>query len=189
MTLSPTRMAGQPAYGNSYPGPRACTALQQDWWYDGRRDVIASTQAALDYLDKLQQQFDGDWLLALAAYNSGEGTVGRAITKNRKAGKPTDFWHLDLPPETSAYVPKLLAISAMVANPQKYGISLEPLPAQAGFEVVPTGGQLDLAVAAELAGMETDELHRLNPGFNRWATRPDGPHRLAIPADKAPDFQ
>jgi membrane-bound lytic murein transglycosylase D len=171
------------------PGTARLYGLQQDWWYDGRRDVIASTQAALDYLDKLQQQFDGDWLLALAAYNSGGGTVSKAITKNRKAGKPTDFWHLKLPPETAAYVPKLLAISAIVANPQKYGINLEPLPAQAGFEVVPTGGQLDLAVAAELAGIETDELHRLNPGFNRWATRPDGPHRLAIPADKAPDFR
>ncbi len=171
------------------PGTARMYGLQQDWWYDGRRDVIASTQAALDYLDRLQQEFDGDWLLALAAYNSGEGTVGRAIRKNRKAGKPTDFWHLDLPPETSAYVPKLLAISAMVANPKKYGISLEPLPAQAGFEVVATDAQLDLAVAAELAGMETDELQRLNPGFNRWATHPDGPHRLAIPADKAADFQ
>jgi peptidoglycan lytic transglycosylase D len=151
--------------------------------------VIASTRAALDYLDKLQQQFDGDWLLALAAYNSGEGTVARALSKNRKAGKPADFWHLDLPPETAAYVPKLLAISAVVANPGKYGISLESLPAQATFEVIPTGGQLDLAVAAELAGLETDELYRLNPGFNRWATPPGGPHRLAIPADKAEVFR
>jgi len=171
------------------PGTARMYGLQQDWWYDGRRDVIASTQAALDYLDRLQREFDGDWLLALAAYNSGEGTVGRAISKNRKAGKPADFWHLDLPPETSTYVPKLLAISAVVASPEKYGISLEPLPAQAVFEVVPTGGQLDLAVAAELAGMGTDELHRLNPGFNRWATHPDGPHRLAIPADKAATFR
>jgi len=171
------------------PGTARMYGLQQDWWYDGRRDVIASTQAALNYLDRLQQQFDGDWLLALAAYNSGEGTVSRAISKNRKAGKLADFWHLDLPPETSAYVPKLLAISAVVASPGKYGISLEPLPTQAIFEVVPTGGQLDLAVAAELAGMKTDELHRLNPGFNRWATHPDGPHRLAIPADKEAIFR
>jgi membrane-bound lytic murein transglycosylase D len=171
------------------PGTARMFGLQQNWWYDGRRDVVASTQAALDYLDKLQQEFDGDWLLALAAYNSGEGTVGRAIRKNRKAGKPVDFWHLDLPPETSVYVPKLLAISAMVANPEKYGITLDPLPAQSGFEVVATGGQLDLAVAAELAGLETDELHRLNPGFNRWATPPNGPHRLAIPADKVMDFR
>ena len=171
------------------PGTGRMFGLRQDWWYDGRRDVVASTQAALDYLDKLQQEFDGDWLLALAAYNSGEGTVGRAISNNRKAGKPLDFWHLDLPPETSVYVPKLLAISAMVANPEKYGINLEPLPAQPGFEVVATGGQLDLAVAAELAGLETDELYRLNPGFNRWATHPDGPHRLAIPADKVMNFR
>jgi membrane-bound lytic murein transglycosylase D len=171
------------------PGTARMYGLQQDWWYDGRRDVIASTRAALNYLDRLQQQFDGDWLLALAAYNSGEGTVSRAISKNRKAGKPADFWHLDLPPETSAYVPKLLAISTVVASPEKYGISLEPLPARAMFEVVPTGGQLDLAVAAELAGLDTDELYRLNPGFNRWATHPDGPHRLAIPTDRAAEFR
>jgi membrane-bound lytic murein transglycosylase D len=171
------------------PGTARMYGLQQNWWYDGRRDVVASTRAALDYLDKLHQEFEGDWLLALAAYNSGEGTVGKAISKNRMAGKPLDFWHLDLPPETSIYVPKLLAISAMVANPGKYGIELEPLPAQPEFEVVATGGQLDLAVAAELAGLETDELYRLNPGYNRWATHPDGPHRLAIPADKAADFR
>jgi membrane-bound lytic murein transglycosylase D len=171
------------------PGTARMYGLKQDWWYDGRRDVIASTRAALDYLDKLQQKFDGDWLLALAAYNSGEGTVARAMEKNRRAGKPTDFWDLKLPEETSAYVPKLLAISAMVANPEKYPIKLDPLPVQAGFEVIPTGGQLDLAVAAELAGLETDELHRLNPGYNRWATHPEGPHRLAIPVDKAEDFR
>jgi len=171
------------------PGTGRMYGLQQDWWYDGRRDVIASTQAALDYLDRLQQKFDGDWLLALAAYNSGEGTVGKAIARNRKAGKPADFWHLELPSETSAYVPKLLAISAIVENPGKYGISLEPLPLQAGFEIIPTGSQLDLAVAAELAGLETDELYRLNPGFNRWATHPDGPHQLVIPTGKAADFR
>jgi membrane-bound lytic murein transglycosylase D len=163
--------------------------LQQDWWYDGRRDVIASTQAALDYLERLQRQFDGDWLLALAAYNSGAGTVSKAIRRNRKEGKPADFWHLVLPPETSDYVPKLLAISAVVAQPDTYGISLEPLPVQAMFEVVPTGGQLDLAVAAELAGLDMEELHRLNPGFNRWATHPDGPHRLAIPTDRVSEFR
>jgi len=171
------------------PGTARMYGLRQDWWYDGRRDVIASTQAALNYLDRLQQQFDGDWLLALAAYNSGEGTVRRAISKNRKAGKPADFWHLDLPPETSAYVPKLLAISTVVANPEKYGIRLEPLPPQAMFAVVPTGGQLDLAVAAELAGVDTDELYRLNPGYNRWATHPDGPHLLAIPTDRVAEFR
>ncbi|HYQ72655.1 MAG TPA: LysM peptidoglycan-binding domain-containing protein [Gammaproteobacteria bacterium] len=171
------------------PGTARMYGLQQDWWYDGRRDVVASTRAALDYLDRLHQYFDGDWLLALAAYNSGEGTVSRAIARNRKAGKPVDFWHLELPPETSVYVPRLLAISTIVENPGKYDITLEPLPARAGFEVVGTGGQLDLAVAAELAGLETDELYRLNPGFNRWATHPDGPHQLAIPNDKAAAFR
>lgn len=171
------------------PGTARLYGLRQDWWYDGRRDVIASTRAALDYLDRLQKQFDGDWLLALAAYNAGEGTVGRAIRKNQQAGKPADFWHLDLPGETEAYVPRLLAVSAIVAKPSRYGIRLDPVETQAAFEVVNTGGQLDLAVAAELAGMEMDELYRFNPGFNRWATHPDGPHRLAVPTDRAEEFR
>jgi len=171
------------------PGTARMYGLEQDWWYDGRRDVIASTTAALDYLDKLQQEFDGDWLLALAAYNSGEGTINRAILKNRKAGKPVDFWHLKLPEETAVYVPRLLAVSAIVADPARYDIHLEAVEAQAAFELVNTGGQLDLAVAAEMAGVDMDELYRLNPGFNHWATRPDGPHCLAVPADKAEEFR
>ena len=97
--------------------------LEQDWWYDERRDVIASTDAALDYLEKLQNQFNGDWLLAFAAYNAGGGTVRNAIKRNRKAGKPTDFWNLDLSAETSAYIPKLLAISRIINDPQRYGVT------------------------------------------------------------------
>lgn len=171
------------------PGTARMYGLQQDWWYDGRRDVIDSTSAALDYLERLHREFDGDWLLALAAYNSGEGTVSRALGKNRRAGRPTDFWHLDLPSETAVYVPRLLAIGAIVSAPDHYGIELEPLANRVAFEIVDTGGQLDLAVAAELAGVELEELYRLNPGFNRWATRPDGPHRLAVPAGKAAQFR
>jgi membrane-bound lytic murein transglycosylase D len=163
--------------------------LKQDWWYDGRRDIIASTQAALDYLDHLQQEFNGDWLLALAAYNAGEGTVRNAVRRNRKAGKPVDFWHLRLPRETSAYVPKLLAISAIVKDPDKYGVQLTPVEMEPGFTVVGTHDQLDIGIAAELAGLETDEIYQLNPGFNRWATHPDGPHRLAIPVEKSDTFK
>ena len=163
--------------------------LKQDWWYDGRRDIIASTTAALDHLDKLQQQFDGDWLLALAAYNSGGGTVSRAIQKNREDGRPTDFWHLELPSETTAYVPRLLAISAIVKQPQQYGVALPPIGTAPAFAVVDTQGQLDIAVAAELAGISTEEIYRLNPGYNRWATHPDGPHQLAIPATRSSGFE
>ena len=163
--------------------------LQQDWWFDGRRDVVTSTTAALNYLEKLHQRFDGDWLLALAAYNSGEGTVSQAIRRNRKAGRPTDFWHLDLPRETSTYVPKLLAISALVAHPERYRISLLPVDAAPAFVVVDTQSQLDIAVAADLAGMDIEAFYQLNPGFNHWATHPDGPHQLAIPVEQSGLFK
>jgi membrane-bound lytic murein transglycosylase D len=163
--------------------------LNQDWWYDGRRDIVAATTAALNYLDRLQQEFDGDWLLALAAYNAGEGTVRKAVRKNRKAGKPIDFWHLKLPKETSAYVPKLLAIRAIVEHPDQYGVALAPVDMEPGFTVVDTQVQLDIGIAAELAGMETDAIYRLNPGYNRWATHPDGPHRLVVPVEKSDSFE
>lgn len=170
------------------PGTAKLYGLEQDWWYDGRRDVIASTTAALDYLDWLHDEFEGDWLLALAAYNSGSGTVRTAIRRNEKAGKPTDFWSLKLPKETAAYVPRLLAISAIVTHPARYQLALAPIDSEPVFDVVDTHGQLDIGIAAELAGMETEELYQLNPGFNRWATRPDGPHRLAIPSDRTDTF-
>ena len=102
--------------------------LRYSWWYDGRRDVVESTRAALDYLEKLHAEFSGDWLLALAAYNSGEGNVRKAIRRNRRAGKPVDFWSLQLPRETRSYVPRLLAVSAIVADPELYGLTLKPSP-------------------------------------------------------------
>jgi len=163
--------------------------LQQDWWYDGRRDVVESTQAALNYLDYLQDKFDGDWLLAVAAYNSGSGAVSKAIRKNREAGKPTDFWHLTLPKETAAYVPKLLAISHVVRHPDKYNVSFSPVEMQPAFTVVETPGQMDISVAAELAGMNTEALYLLNPGYNRWTTHPDGPHQLVIPVNHSTTFK
>jgi membrane-bound lytic murein transglycosylase D len=163
--------------------------LKQDWWYDGRRDILDSTAAALDYLQHLHKRFKGDWLLALAAYNSGEGTVSKAQRKNRKKGKPVGFWDLSLPGETRDYVPKLIALKQLVATPSVYGVKLETVPNRPFFEVVETGAQIDLAVAADLAGLELDKLYRLNPGFNQWATSPDGPHRLLIPVDQADMFR
>jgi len=170
------------------PGTGKVYGLKQNWWYDGRRDVIASTGAALDYLEKLYGDF-GDWQLALAAYNSGEGTVGRAIKRNRKAGKATDFWSLDLPRETSAYVPKLMAVADLVKQPENYNITLSPIDNSPFLTVVDVGSQIDLALAAQLAEISTDEMYQLNPGFNRWATTPDGPHRLVVPLEKADIFQ
>jgi membrane-bound lytic murein transglycosylase D len=171
------------------PGTAKRFDLKQDWWYDGRRDVVDSTRAALDYLQYLNKRFDNDWLLALAAYNSGEGTVSKAIRRNRKAGKPTDFWSLKLPGETRAYVPKLIALAELVRHPETYGIELPPLPNQAYFKSVDIGGQIDLAVAADLAGITLDSLYRLNPGFNQWATSPDGPHRILVPVNSAATFR
>lgn len=162
--------------------------LKQNWWYDGRRDVYASTHAALNYLENLNREFKGNWLHALAAYNSGSGTVRRAIRKNQKRGKPTDFWSLKLPRETQAYVPKLLALKRLVRSPQNYGITLNCIDDIPYFEAVDIKAQLDLAMAAEMAEIELDELYRLNPAFNHWATAPYGPHRLLIPVDKVETF-
>ena len=171
------------------PGTGRHWDLKQDWWYDGRRDVVASTRAALDYLQYLHDQFHGDWLLALAAYNSGGGTVTRAIERNARRGLPTDFWDLDLPTETRAYVPRLLAICNLVATQGHYGVDLPAIPNQAYLTQVDAGGQIDLATAANLAGISTQQMYLLNPGFNRWATDPDGPTTLLVPFDKQTGFQ
>ncbi|MCL6414575.1 LysM peptidoglycan-binding domain-containing protein [Aestuariirhabdus sp. Z084] len=162
--------------------------LKQNWWYDGRRDIVASTGAALDYLQQLHKRF-GDWELALAAYNSGGGTVAKALRRNRKAGKGEDFWSLSLPRETRAYVPKLIALSKLVKNPNQYNVSLPPIDNAPYFEIVDIDGQLDLAQAAQMAGLDMKGLYQLNPAFNQWATDPDGPHRLLLPVDKANDFK
>lgn len=170
------------------PGTGRLYGLKQNWWYDGRRDILASTNAALDYLQALNKTFDGDWQLALAAYNSGEGTVKKAIRYNKSRNRPTDFWHLRLPRETRAYVPKLLAISALVASPEQHGITLKQIDNTHKLAMVETGTQIDLALAAEMAGLTLDELYQLNPGFNRWATDPNGPHHLLIPVEKQEEF-
>ena len=170
-----------PATGRRY-------GLKQNWWYDGRRDVVASTRAALDYLTKLLQDFDGDRLLAVAAYNWGEGNVGRAISRNRSRGRPVDVWSLKLPRETRSHVSRLLAIASIVEDPGRYGVVLEPVPDRPYFQQVALDGQMDLGVAADLAGITLDELRRLNPGFKRGATDPGGPHRLQLPSHAVEQF-
>ena len=170
------------------PGTGERFGLKQDWWYDGRRDVIASTRAALDYLQYMHDEFFNDWLLAIAAYNCGEFRVQREVNANRAAGKPVDFFSLKLPAETRAYVPKLMAMRRLVANPEDYGLAFSPIPNEPYFARVETGGQIDLSLAAELAGMTIDEVYELNPGFHRWATDPAGPHFLLLPRDIADDF-
>jgi len=170
------------------PGTGRVYGLKQDWWYDGRRDIEAATKAALTYLEDLNKQFDGDWLLALAAYNSGQGTVKKAIRKNLKRGRTADFWSLKLPRETRAYVPKLLAISAIFKHPDNFGIQLKSVEDKPYLSKVDTGSQIDLALAAELADISVQELYTLNPAFNRWATSPDGPHSLLLPIEHAHTF-
>lgn len=163
--------------------------LTQSWWHDDRRDLIAATDAALTYLERLSKRFDGDYTLALAAYNSGGGTVSSAIRRNSNDDKPTDFWSLDLPKETRHYVPKLLALAKIFADPQAYGIELPVLANEPYFAVVETGSQLDLSKAAKLAATDIDEIYLLNPSFNRWATNPTGPHRLLVPVANAEKFR
>lgn len=162
--------------------------LDQNWWYDGRRDVLASTEAALTYLNYLHEFFDGDWLLAFAAYNAGQGTVSRAVARNEAAGRPTDYWSLSLPRETMQYVPRLLAVRDIVRDPDKYEVALMPIDNAPVITAVELEHQFDLALAAELAGIDMETLYQLNPGYNRWASAPDGPHRLLLPLSHAEQF-
>lgn len=163
--------------------------LKQTWWYDGRRDIIQSTDAALDYLEKLNKHFDGDWLLALAAYNGGEGTIMRAQKRNANKGLPTDFWSLKLRRETMEYVPKLLAVAELVRHSADYYVELWPIDNAPVVRQVDLDGQIELDVAAGLAGINRERLHQLNPGFQRWATSPDGPYHLLLPIEKADQFE
>ena len=164
--------------------------LKQNWWYDGRRDIIESTHAAISYLDSLAQEFDGDWELALAAYNAGPGRIRSAVRYNKKRKRKTDFWHLTkIRNETRNYVPKLFALRELFSHPEKYELDLIPVGNEVSYEVVELDGQIDLALAADLAGITINQLYQLNPAFNRWATAPDGPHRLLLPRDKAEQFK
>jgi membrane-bound lytic murein transglycosylase D len=183
---SPNGAAGlwqfMPATGQSL-------GLHSDWWFDKRRTVRQSTDAAMRYLAELHQRFDGDWLHALAAYNAGTGTVKRAIRKNRQRGLPTDFWSLDLPGETDMYVPRLLALAQIVSDPAAHRLALPTILDTPYFAMVDTGGQIDLNVAADLAGISVEELFELNAGHRRWTSHPDGPHVLLLPIATVDRFE
>ncbi|MEE8340136.1 MAG: LysM peptidoglycan-binding domain-containing protein [Xanthomonadales bacterium] len=159
--------------------------LNQNWWYDGRRDVWASTHAALDYLQYMNDLFEGDWLLTLAGYNSGENRVMRQVKKNTRAGKPADFWNLRLPRETRAYIPKLLGLTCLFENPEQYDFDI---PGTANRQVITSidlGRQTDLVLVSQMANVPIDVMFTLNPGYNRWATSPDGPYRVVLPVEGA----
>jgi len=169
-----------------FMGPTAASlGLKQDWWYDGRLDPLASTEAALDYLQGLHKEFNGDWLLALAAYNAGRGTVRRAIRQNERRGRATDFWSLPLPRETRSHVPRLLALARIFSAPGIHGIELEPVPLEPALQTIDAGSRIDLRLAAELSGMKADEVYRLNPAYRQRTTHPEGPHTLLLPREAA----
>ena len=171
-----------PSTGKSY-------GLKQDWWRDNRNDVIAATDAALSYLERLHGMF-GSWELALAAYNCGEGCVGRAIAWNQKRGLPTDFQSLKLPPETRNYVPKLVAVKNIVLSPATYGIEIESIPDSPYFTTVEAPAKIDLKLAARLAEMDEAEFVALNPAHNKpVAVSISGMNRLVLPIDKVEAFR
>lgn len=188
--FNPTALSPSSASGiwQFIPSTARLYGLKQDTWYDGRRDFTAATNAALDYLGKLYLDF-GDWELALAAYNCGEGCVTRAIQKNVDQGLPTDYASLSLPSETRNYVPKLLAVKDLVSHPERYGIAIDMLPNQPYFDQVTVNASLDIRSAARLAGMSRDEFIALNAAFPRNLIRSDTPVCLLVPVDKADKFQ
>lgn len=175
---SPKGAAGlwqlMPATGRLY-------GLKQNTWNDPRRDFYASTNAALDHLQYLYKRFNGNWLLAIAAYNVGEGKVERAIKHNKAHKKPTDFWSLNLPKETSQFVPKLLAIATIVNAPHQYGVNLPHVANKPVFTRINTGKAIDLASIAKLADVPEKQLHQLNPNLSRKTMDPNGPFELVVP--------
>jgi membrane-bound lytic murein transglycosylase D len=185
-TYNPTAVGGTAAgLWQIIPGTAKTLGLRRDGGYDGRRDVVAATDAALDYLQALASEFDGDWELALAAYNAGSGTVQRAIAANRAKGKPTDYWSLDLPSHTEAYVPKLLGIARVIRNPEAYGMQLGDVPADPTVTPVQVAEAIDLSMAARLSGMSVTEFRELNPGFLSTKASPKGEQVFLVPSHKA----
>jgi membrane-bound lytic murein transglycosylase D len=169
------------------PGTGKRYELEQSWWFDGRRDIVASTTAALDYLSDVYEMH-GDWQLALASYNWGEGAVARAIQKNRAAGLPTDYSSLSMPAETRNYVPKLQALKNIIANPKPFGIELDPIPNQPYFTTITKTKDIDVQLAAKLAEMPVEEFMALNPGFSRPFIPAAVNPRIVLPADRVEVF-
>jgi membrane-bound lytic murein transglycosylase D len=179
---NPTAVSERKAVGlwQFMPATGKDMGLRQTAAYDARRDIFASTSAALDYLERLHQQFEGDWLLALAAYNSGEGTVSRAIDANRLRGLPTDYWSLHLPRETTDYVPRLLALAELTKDPMAYGVILEPVSDAPYFARVQLPRPVEIKQLALAAGLSERALRLLNPGYLGNTTE-EGPGHVLVP--------
>ena len=162
--------------------------LDQNPWYDERRHPMASTEAALNYLIALHDMFGGDWELAIAAYNAGEGTVGRARTANEQKDLPTDYWSLDLPTETEEYLPRLLALASLIKRPRQHGVDLAYIPNRPQLVEVETVRTLDLATAAERSGLDKKEFGKLNAAYLTSVTTSQPKHRILVPAHKADEL-
>ena len=167
------------------PSTGKAFGLKRDRWYDGRRDVTASTQAAIKYLQYLHKRFDNDWLLALAAYNSGEGNVRKSINANKRRGETADFWSIKLPRETRNYVPQLLALAMLIENPQDYDIVLPSIPNQPYFEAVEIESQIDLNKVIAVTGAKAATFTQLNPAYRRSIPPPQGKFSLLLPVGTA----
>jgi membrane-bound lytic murein transglycosylase D len=170
-----------PSTGRTY-------GLRQNFWYDGRRDIVAATNAALDYLEKLHGMF-GDWELALASYNWGEGAVGRAVARNQAKGLPADYESLDMPAETRNYLPKLQAVKNIVANPARFGLQLAEIPNEPYFATVTTRHHIDVKVAAALAEISIEEFRFLNPAHNKPVINANAAETLVLPRHKVAAFR
>ncbi len=162
--------------------------LKINYWYDGRNDAIASTEAVLDLLQYLHDNLENDWINAVAAYNSGEARIQSAILRNKARGKPTDFYSLNIPTKFTRTVPKWLALIDIVKNPSRHKVTLTPIANQPKFAIAKIKGPVDLSQAAKVAEISLGELKRFNTGFKHHATSPDGPHQLAIPLAKLSVF-
>lgn len=171
------------------PRSAANFKIRMNRWYDGRRDVIASTDAALRYLTYLYYYFDKDWFLAISAYNCGEGNIQAAVLRNKRRGYSADFWSLRLPQETKAYIPQLLAISAIIRNPGKYGVSLVPINNGPYFDRIDVGKSITLDKAAKMSGASEWSMRMLNAGLLHGVTEPDGPYVIEMPHSRMAAFK
>lgn len=181
--------AGAAGLWQFMPSTGSELGLKQDWWYDGRRSIDQSTNAALNYLQYLNKFFKGRWDLAIAAYDSGEGTIAKALRAQGRTPYNARFWSLNVPKETQAYIPRLMALAEIIKNPKRYNIQIPSIPYRPYFEAVDVGSQIDLNHAAKLAEIPYTDLIRLNPGHNRWATAPHKPHYLLLPKHKVETFK
>lgn len=169
------------------PGTASGFGIRINWWYDGRRDIKASTTAALNYISYLHNRF-GSWLLTIAAYNSGEGTVLSAIRYNKRHHLPTDYWALKLPKQTEYYVPKLLALAHLYASPTNYSLHLPTIPNHAYFKGVIMHGQISFKHIVAYSHTDLTKIRQLNPGFRRWATVPNKTYTLLLPSNKVATY-